>query len=346
MISKHIFLIFFLVSKLAQSQKEDRYSIRTIAFYNVENLFDTVNDSLYFDDEMTPEGNYNWTLARYGLKISHIAEVISKIGQSTTQTCPDIVGLCEVENLKVIKDLVKHPFLRPYGFNIIHYDSPDERGIDVALIYKDSRFIPMSFRSHRLLIFNDSDQRDYTRDQLVVGGLLEGEELYIIVNHWPSRSGGVARSNPYRKAAARLNRRIIDSLVRLNIDAKIISIGDFNDNPTDRSIKNILTSTDKENAKSPALFNPMETLYNKGDGSLAYRDQWSLFDQILLSKNLINETRNSYTFWKAGIYHPSFLQIKTGNYKGYPFRTHVAGRYTGGYSDHFPVYAFLIKKVD
>ncbi len=346
MIAKHIFLIFFLVSNIAQSQKEDRYSIRTIAFYNVENLFDTVNDSLYFDDEMTPEGNYNWTLERYKLKITHIAEVISKIGQSTTRTCPDIVGLCEIENLKVIKDLVKHPFLSPYGFNIIHYDSPDERGIDVALIYKGSRFIPMSFNSHRLLIFNNSDQRDYTRDQLVVGGLLEGEELYIIVNHWPSRSGGVARSTPYRKAAARLNRRIIDSVLRLNIDAKIISMGDLNDNPTDSSIKNTLTSPDNENAKSPAFFNPMESLYNKGDGSLAYRDQWSLFDQILLSKNLINENRNSYTFWKAGIYHPSFLQNKTGNYKGYPFRTHVAGRYIGGYSDHFPVYAFLIKKVD
>ena len=346
MISKHLFLIFFLVSNVAQSQKEDRYSIRTIAFYNVENLFDTVNDTLYFDDEMTPEGNYNWTLNRYRLKITHIAEVISKIGQSITRTCPDIVGLCEVENLKVIKDLVNHPLLRPHGFNIIHYDSPDERGIDVALIYKDARFIPISFKSHRLLIFNDSDQRDYTRDQLVVGGLLEGEELYIIVNHWPSRSGGEARSRPYRKAAARLNRRIIDSVLRLNIDAKIISMGDLNDNPTDSSIKNTLTSSEKENSKSIALFNPMESLYNIGDGSLAYRDQWSLFDQILISKNLINENSNSYTFWKAGVYHPSFLRIKTGNYKGYPFRTLVAGRYTGGYSDHFPVYAFLIKKVD
>ena len=343
---KIMFLIGLLIANMAQSQNEGLFSVRTIAFYNVENLFDTVNDSLYFDDEMTPDGNYNWTFQRYRLKISLIAEVISKIGRSITQTCPDIVGLCEVENLNVIKDLVNHPFLRPYDFKIIHYDSPDERGIDVALIYKSNRFIPISFKSYRLLIFNDSDQRDYTRDQLVVEGLLEGEKFYIIVNHWPSRSGGVARSNPYRKAAARLNRRIIDSVLRLNFDAKIISMGDLNDNPIDRSIKNTLTSTDRENNKSPSLVNPMESLYKKGEGSLAYRDQWSLFDQILLSKNLINENRKSYTFWKTGIYHPSFLQTKTGNYKGYPFRTYVGGRYTGGYSDHFPVYAFLIKKVD
>ncbi|WP_297691191.1 endonuclease/exonuclease/phosphatase family protein [uncultured Eudoraea sp.] len=331
---------------MAHPQKVARYSIRTIAFYNVENLFDTVNDSLFFDDEMTPDGNYNWTLERYSLKIQHIAEVISKIGRSITQTCPDIVGLSEVENLHVIKDLINHPLLRTYDFKIIHFDSPDERGIDVALIYKSNRFIPISFKSHRLLIFNDSDQRDFTRDQLVVEGLLEGEEFYIIVSHWPSRSGGAARSQPFRKAAARLNRRIIDSVLRINLDAKIISMGDLNDNPNDSSIKNTLTSSDRQNEESPALFNPMQSLYKKGNGSLAYRDQWNLFDQILLSKNLVNENRKSYTFWKAGIYHPAYLRIKSGNYKGYPFRTYVAGRYTGGYSDHFPVYAFLIKKVD
>ena len=343
---KQLFFIGLLISNMAQSQKEDRFSIRTIAFYNVENLFDTVNDSLFFDDEMTPDGNYNWTLERYRIKITHIAEVISKIGQSITQTCPDIVGLCEVENLNVIKDLINHPFLRAYDFKIIHYDSPDERGIDVALIYKSNRFIPISFKSHRLLIFNDSNQRDFTRDQLVVEGFLEDEAFYIIVNHWPSRSGGVTRSQPYRKAAARLNRRIIDSVLRLNLDAKIIIMGDLNDNPYDSSITNTLTSSDRQNEESPALFNPMQSLYKKGEGSLAYRDQWSLFDQILLSKNLINENRKSYTFWKAGIYHPSYLQTKTGNYKGYPFRTYVSGRYTGGYSDHFPVYVFLIKKAD
>lgn len=331
---------------MVHPQKVARYAIRTIAFYNVENLFDTVNDSLYFDDEMTPSGNYNWTLERYNIKINHIAKVISEIGQSITQTCPDIVGLCEVENLNVVKDLINHPLLRTYDFKIIHFDSPDERGIDVALIYKSNRFIPISFKSHRLLIFNDSDQRDYTRDQLVIEGLLGGEEFYFIVNHWPSRSGGVARSRPYRKAAARLNRRIIDSLLRLNFDAKIISMGDLNDNPNDSSIKNILTSSDRQNEESPALFNPMQSLYKKGDGSLAYRDQWNLFDQILLSKNLLNDNGKSYTFWKAGIFHPAYLRNKSGNYKGYPFRTYVAGSYQGGYSDHFPVYAFLIKKVD
>lgn len=343
---KFTILVISLVSHFLLSQGTDRYSIRTIAFYNVENLFDTINDSLYFDDEMTPEGNYNWTLKRYEKKINNIASVISKIGQDITKTAPDIVGVCEVENYKVLKDLVAHSSLNSYGYSIIHFDSPDERGIDVALLYKRAQFIPIAFKSHRLLLFNDSEQRDYTRDQLVVYGLLDGEEFYFLINHWPSRSGGEARSRPYRHTAARLNRRIIDSIVELNMDAKIISMGDLNDNPTDKSIKNKLTISELENSKGITFYNPMEKMYQKGEGSLAYRDQWNLFDQMLFSKNLISKNRDSYTLWKAGIYHPVFLMTKEGNYRGYPLRTYAGGRYIGGYSDHFPVYAFLIKKVD
>lgn len=342
------FLTYFLVLLtfpiFAQSSK--KYMLRTVAFYNVENLFDTVNDSLVFDDERTPNGSYHWTTTRYLKKIDRISEVISKIGKDIAKTSPDIIGLCELENRGVIKDLIQHPNLKHIEYGIVHFDSPDERGIDVALLYKKNSYLPTSFNSHRLLLFDDMGERNYTRDQLVVGGMLDDEEFYFLVNHWPSRRGGSARSRPNRIRAALLNKRIIDSIQRWNVDAKIISMGDFNDDPRDDSFKRILKTIGKiKNLDSLALFNPMEKLYKKGVGSLAYRDKWNLFDQFFMTKNLVDKAKKDFTFWKAGVYAPSYLKTQEGRFKGYPLRTYSGGSYTGGYSDHFPVYLFLIKEM-
>jgi exonuclease III len=345
--------------------QEKQYKIRTVAFYNVENLFDTENDTLIFDDDRTPEGKDDWTVERYNKKLDNISKVLSEIGSDLTKTSPDIIGICEVENLKVIEDLVNHENLLAKDYGIVHFDSPDERGIDVALLYKKAAFLPTSFASHRLLLINDEDERNYTRDQLIVGGLLDNEQYYFSVNHWPSRSGGEARSKPNRMAAAKLNRRIIDSIIRQDHDAKIISMGDLNDDPTDDSMKKVLKT--KGELKEPSekeeqseeverlgnkdlweeanLFNPMEKLYRKGIGSLAYRDKWNLFDQIFFTKNLLDPQHGDYRFWKAGVFNPPYLVTKKGQYKGYPFRTYAGGSYTGGYSDHFPVYIYLIKEV-
>ncbi|MEO9894313.1 endonuclease/exonuclease/phosphatase family protein [Aurantibacter sp.] len=337
--------IFFIIPILFYAQKEKEYRVRTIAFYNVENLFDTENDTLIFDDDRTPEGKDNWTTNRYNHKLNNIAKVISEIGLDVTNSVPDIIGLSEIENYKVIEDLVNHEFLKSKLYEIIHFDSPDERGIDVALLYKKSAFLPTSFESHRLLLINDDGERNYTRDQLVVGGLLDDEQIHFIVNHWPSRSGGEARSKPNRMKAAKLNKRIIDSLQKLDTNAKIISMGDLNDDPTDDSLKKILQTHGKtKNLDSTALFNPMEKLFKKGIGSLAYRDKWNLFDQIYFTANLV-KSENKYRFWKANIFTPNYLITKKGQYKGYPFRTYAGGSYAGGYSDHFPVYIYLIKKV-
>ncbi len=342
----NILLILFLLPFLAISQEKKTYKIRTIAFYNVENLFDTENDSLVFDDDRTPEGKDNWTLERYEKKVASISKVISEIGADMTQASPDIVGLCEVENLKVVEDLIHHANLVDKAYGIIHFDSPDERGIDVALLYKKSVFIPNSFKSHRLLLFNDAGFRDYSRDQLVVSGFLDNEEIHFIVNHWPSRSGGEARSRPNRIAAAKLNKRIIDSITGLDVNAKIISMGDFNDDPTNDSFKKVLRTMGKTGKlEEGRLFNPMEKLFRKGIGSLAYRDKWNLFDQIYFTNNLISKTKETFSFWKVGIYNPSYLLDPNGRYKGYPLRTYAGGSYVGGYSDHFPVYLYLIKKV-
>ncbi|WP_238718904.1 endonuclease/exonuclease/phosphatase family protein [Pelagihabitans pacificus] len=336
---------FFLTVYHITAQEGNQYKVRTIAFYNVENLFDTENDSLTFDDDRTPEGKDRWTDERYWKKVFHISKVLSEIGKEVTQTSPDIIGICEVENLGVIEDLVNHRNLRDKDYGIVHFDSPDERGIDVALLYKRAAFLPVSFASHRLLIFDEEEERNYTRDQLVVGGLLDNEKIYFIVNHWPSRSGGELRSKPNRIAAAKLNKRIIDSLRRLDLSSKIISMGDLNDDPIDDSLKKVLkTEGKKKRLEEGELFNPMENLFTKGIGSLAYRDRWNLFDQLLLTSNLVRQEGEGFRYWKADVFTAPYLVTKKGRYKGYPFRTYAGGTYIGGYSDHFPVYVYLIKK--
>ena len=257
---------------LARAQEKKQYKVRTIAFYNLENLFDTENDTLIFDDDRTPEGKDNWTLERYNRKLDNLSKVLSEIGSDVTKTSPDIIGICEVENLKVIEDLVNHSGLLSKNYGIVHFDSPDERGIDVALLYKKTVFTPTSFDSRRLLLINDDGERNYTRDQLIVGGLLDDEQYYFLVNHWPSRSGGEFRSRPNRMEAAKLSRRIVDSIQKLDISAKIIGMGDFNDDPDNDSFKKILRTkvepTEKEkddySQDEVNLINPMEKLYKRG----------------------------------------------------------------------------------
>lgn len=348
-----LLLALSVLSFLGTAQEERQYKIRTIAFYNLENLFDIENDTLIFDDDRTPEGKDNWTIERYNKKLDNLSKVLSEISLETTKTSPDIIGICEVENLRVIEDLVNHPRLLAKDYGIVHFDSPDERGIDVALLYKKSVFLPTSFASHRLLLINDDGERNYTRDQLIVGGLLDDEHYYFLVNHWPSRSGGEARSKPNRMAAAKLNRRIVDSIQKLDISAKIIGMGDFNDDPNNDSFKKILRTNveprDKQEnlyqLEEVNLFNPMEKLYRKGIGSLAYRDKWNLFDQIYFTENVLDSGHGKYRFWKAGVFNKPYLLSKKGQYKGYPFRTYAGGSYAGGYSDHFPVYVYLIREV-
>ena len=322
--------------------------VRTIAFYNVENLFDTINDPTTFDDGRTPEGKYRWTPERYRDKLSRIARVISEIGAEVSGASPDIIGLCEVENYEVVNDLVNKTRLSAENYGIIHFDSPDERGIDAALLYKKDVFTPTSFKNYPLYLYKDNGHRDYTRDQLLVSGLLDGEEIHFIVNHWPSRSGGEARSRPRREAAAALNKKIIAQIKAINPKAKIISMGDLNDGPSDSSLKKVLeTKGKRKNLEESDLYNPMEAMAKKGYGSLAHGDSWNLFDQLFFTAALLEDHNpGGYRYWKAGIFNKRYLMTASGRYKGYPFRSYAGGSYTGGYSDHFPVYLYLIKKFD
>nr|WP_245566898.1 endonuclease/exonuclease/phosphatase family protein [Christiangramia portivictoriae] len=322
------------------------YHIETIAFYNVENLFDTVDDTLTFDDDRTALGKDNWTEERYAVKIANISRVLSEIGTLESKKPPLVIGLCEIENKKVLEDLIGHPNLAKFNYKIVHYDSPDERGIDVALLYRSQSFVVTNSQARKLMIY-DNDKRDYTRDQLVVSGMAMGQETHFIVNHWPSRSGGEAKSSYKREKAAMLNKRIIDSIYQEDPKARIIGMGDFNDDPTNKSFKKFLqTKAEIKNLKEGDLYNPMENMLKRGRGTLAYRDSWNLFDQFYLSESLLSRTSEGFQYYKAGIFNAPYLITQSGQYRGYPMRTYGSSGYQPGYSDHFPVYLYLIKAVE
>lgn len=345
-----LIIVVFYIRFYSFSQNKTDYFIRTIGFYNVENLFDYERDLKIWDADWTPEGKNNWTREKYEDKIEKIARVISEIGNELTQTTPDIIGLAEVENVTVLEDLVNQPPLLLSNYGIIHYNSRDRRGIDVAFLYKKDIFLPTHHQAFPLLLEqeNDSLKRFYSRDQLLVKGVLDDEEIHFIVTHWPSRAGGEKFSEPNRIKAANLTRKIVDSIQAQNKTAKIIVMGDFNDTPRNKSIKEILLSTDsKEHIAEEKLFNPFEKMEKQGMGTIAYRDKWALFDQILCSAELVkNDDYTSYRFYKAGIFNKNYLQIRRGKYKGYPSRSFQNSIYTGGYSDHFPVLVYLIREAE
>ena len=342
-----IFAILFSCS-FAFAQNDKQYKINTIAFYNVENLFDYEDDPLTFDEDFTPDGKNNWTKEIYEDKLSKLARVISEIGADVTGSSPAIIGVAEVENRRVLEDLVNQPQLIGQDYGIVHQDSPDRRGIDVALLYKKKLFTPTSHKAFELELYDSQDRtkRIYTRDQLLVSGMLDGEMIHVIVNHWPSRYGGEERSRPSRIKAAELNKKIMDSLFSEDPYAKILTMGDLNDDPTSPSVKEVLkTKITRDNMEMKEFYNPMEDMHKKGMGTLAYRDAWNLFDQIIISTEMAKKDYSSYRFYKAGIFNKKYLQTPRGQYKGYPFRMFANG-YTGGYSDHFPVYIYLIKEID
>jgi hypothetical protein len=358
-----LFIAFFAISGAnAQAKK---YNIHTVAFYNLENLFDTIKGSNN-DEEWLPNGAMNWTGKKYKQKLHNLSRVLSEIGTSENPSnSPTIIGVSEIENRGVLEDLVKQPLLINKDYGIVHFDSPDKRGIDVGLLYQKKHFKPTSFKNIPLLIYKNmegksdkkdkdesddevvtdtkSDQRIYTRDQLLVTGFLDGEEINIIVNHWPSRSGGEKKSSPLREAAGRLNRKIMDSIFAINPNAKIITMGDFNDGTYNKSVKTgIGAKRKKEDVKQFGIYNPFEEMFYKGHATLFWRDTGDIFDQIMVSEPLIRKEYDSFRYWKAGIYNKPYMIQTTGQYKGYPLRNTNAGP---GFSDHFPPFIYLIKEI-
>ena len=363
------FILFLVVAStiLVANAQEKKYKVHTVAFYNFENLFDTINNPNN-DEEWTPDGLQRWTSKKYNQKLENLSKVLMQIGTNEQQKeAPTFIGCSEVENRGVLEDLVKQPNLAKSDYGIVHFESPDKRGIDVGFLYQKKYFKPTSFTNIPLLVYRNNDMNDekeerteeyksdidkievanekrvFTRDILLVTGFLDGEEFNIMVNHWPSRAGGEKKSSPFREAAGRLNRKIMDSIYKVNPNAKIITMGDLNDGAYNKSIKEgIGAKLKKSEVKRFGVYNPFEQMAKDGNATLFYRDAGDIFDQIMVSETLIQQDYSSFRYWKAGIFNKPFMIQNTGQYKGYPLR-HTANEV--GFSDHFPVYIYLIKEV-
>lgn len=330
----------------AQAQKK-AYKVFGVGFYNLENLFDTIpNNPLGRDLEFTPGGKNDWTGTRYWSKISNLARTIAAMTTKTTPNGPAILGVSEIENVTVLNDLVNDPQIKKWGLKVVHHDSPDRRGVDVGLLYNPRMFEVVNVTNHTLSI--ESNPRFRTRDQMCVVGLLDREPLAIIVNHWPSRLGGQKQSEYLREAAAALSKHIADSLWSIDPSMGVIVMGDLNDDPQDSSVAKVLGGKkDIKGVGAHDFYNPWwKMLEDDGVGTLAYKGAWNLFDQIVLSGNLLTDSASTgLEFMRAKVNNFDFLITKEGSRKGYPHRTFSAGVYLNGYSDHFPTMVLLKKAV-
>lgn len=329
--------------KPAAAQEQQAYKIGLVGFYNLENLFDTINDPNINDGEFTPEGANQWNTEKYLSKLHHMAYAISTIGTDYSPDGVAVLGLSEIENRHVIEDLVAQPEIKDRNYQIVHYDSPDRRGVDVALIYNPKYLKVTGSKSYRTEV---PGQPDFlTRDQLLVSGLFDGEPMHFIVMHWPSRAGGEKRSMPGRMAAANLCRHIADSLLADDPNAKIIMMGDYNDYPTNKTVTKYLGANgDLKRVKEGEFFNPMYELHQNGIGTNYFSDVPGVLDQTIITPGLFPGDYSSYQFKNAKVHNKEFLKQHGGRYNGFPFRTFGSGVWMDGYSDHFPVYLILLKK--
>lgn len=306
-----------------------------VMFYNVENLFDTIDSPDTRDESFLPDGDYQWNGYKYYTKLQRISKVILNTGE---WDLPAVIGLCEVENRQVVEDLLKRTPLIKFDYGIIHEESPDERGIDVALIYQKDMYTPIAHQALTIDFPDDPDDR--TRDVLYATGLIGQDTLHFFVNHWPSRSGGQEASEPKRIRAAEVVRKAVDSLLALQSTAKIILMGDFNDGPENRSMAEVLQAKGDSTALGePDLYNYMAPFFTKGIGTHKYRQEWNTLDQFVVSTGLLQAQHGFYThFQSASIMQaPFLLEEDPYNPGNRPYRFFLGPRYHGGYSDHLPI---------
>ena len=325
--SSIVFLLFLFTFSIVAAQ-DSKFAV---VFYNAENFFDWKNDPKTKDDEFTPDGERHWTFNRFTKRANATAKaLIGAVGWDT----PALIGLCEVENRFVLEYLLKNTALNKFPYKIIHKDSPDARGIDVSLLYNPEVFFPLNYTYFPLR--NEDGSVRETREVLHVSGILAGSDtLHVFVNHWPSRYSGMLETRPLRIAAARLVRQKADSLLLRNPDAKLVIMGDFNDQPNNESIAMHLKGSDENGG----LLNLSESWMSADSGTLKYQSQWYVFDQILVSRGLMEADSGMYSqpSW-ASIARLGFLLEADERYGGLkPFRTYVGFRYNGGFGDHLPV---------
>ena len=339
-----LLLAVLLVVNIAASAKK-KYQTYAIGFYNQENLFDTCHDAGKNDYEYLP--SKGWNGVKYTNKLKNMSRALADMG---TDMLPGVgcslIGLAEVENHRVLDDLTALPALKERGMKYVHIEGPDKRGIDCALLYNPAYFTVKNVKLVPYVQELAKDSAFKTRGFLTVRGSLAGDDVAVIVCHWPSRFSG----SFYRESGARQTKSVKDSLLRLNPQMKVLVMGDMNDDPTNVSMHEVLQAKATiQEVGEDDMYNPWYNILAKdGKGTLFYKGSWNLFDQIVLSPNLLNKDKkkdySSLKFWKNQVFRRDYLIQQEGQYKGAPLRTQAGGRWLNGYSDHLPVVLYLVKK--
>lgn len=335
--TKLIFLVFiFFVQSMFAIEPADRYEPKrnlTVVFYNVENLFDTANNQGARDGEFTPTGANKWTTERYVKKLNDVGRVLSSINKNEL---PEIIGLCEIENRNVLNDLLKTKSLRTGKYEVVHFESPDYRGIDCAFIFRPDEF---KLISKKPVHVSFSDDREYsTRDILYVKGeTLNKETWHIFVNHWPSRTSGLLQTEKKRVATAEILKTKTDSIQKVNSKANILIMGDMNDEPSNKSLNQVLGAKNPEMGVAP-LMNLMFPLHLQKKGSYNYRGTWNMLDNIIVSDDLLDDKGFRCIDRQGFVFREPWMEYKADNGTVSPNRTYGGPDYYGGVSDHFPVF--------
>jgi len=336
---KLCFLLFIFISfNLFSQTNTDSYCV---VFYNVENLFDPEKEIGKNDEAFTPSGFYRWTYKRFYKKLNDIAKLFLAINGWEP---PDMIGLAEIENANVLNKLCYNTGLKAYHYNYVHYDSPDVRGIDVALLYRKDRIIILE--SYPIAVVFPFEPNSKNRDILYSKALVAEDTLHLFVNHWTSRFGGHGATIPKRNYYAKTLRNKVDSLLAININENIIIMGDFNDYPTDESMVIYLQAKNYEkDADTGSLFNLMFPFSGKNRGTHKTQEFWGCLDQFIVSKSLLN-SQNKWRIENRDsiIFEAPFLLVADEKYGGVKtFRTYLGPKYLGGYSDHLPIKIVLTK---
>ena len=329
----------FFACLLAQGCMKNRPELYSVAFYNLENLFDTIHDEGKEDYDFLPDGRYTWGAKKYEAKLKNLAKVLSELSRDRVAQGPACIGVAEVENSRVLDDLLGQSALAQYKY--VHYEGPDGRGIDCALLYDPARFQV----DHSALVgyapLEGDTARFQTRGFLVVDGKLAGERLCFIVNHWPSRGNG----EEYRIHAAKQVKALKDSLFRDDPHLKLLVMGDLNDDPMDESLQALGARKDITEVGEREFYNPWwATLEDDSIGTLCYRGRWNLFDQIVLTRPLLDAQGGGLHYVDHEVFRPDYLFQHDEKYEGYPLRTHGGRKWLNGYSDHLPTIVYLEKK--
>ncbi|MCI1639835.1 MAG: endonuclease/exonuclease/phosphatase family protein [Bacteroidales bacterium] len=350
-----ILLLFSTSAGTAGAQRKVSKDSYVIGFYNLENLFDTYHDEGKNDYEFLPDGTNKWTQAKYEKKLHNMATVIRAMADDN-HCYHTLLGVSEVENRHVLEDLVNQPEIAGADYQIVHYDGPDRRGVDVALLYKPENFkfeasesIPFTFEGSSIeFSMNKEQQADFrTRDILMVRGLIDGEEFAVFVAHLPSRIGGKGGDLRSRGAEIIYNRAM--ELEKEYPGIKIVVMGDMNDNPTDESMAVYMHGKEKISEVGPVdFFSPFLSMLKAGYGSLAYRGEWNIYDIILVNDSLakgkgLDIIKINKKGFYGRVFKKPFMTQQSGPYKGTPFRTFSNGTFIGGYSDHYPTYIVVGK---